>query len=68
MNRQKAVQAFERHAKEEWRIHKELMKDASIDVRRLATKHWRDTKAIHKDFLRHLKKAWKASPDVRRPQ
>lgn len=59
MNRQKAIQALERHTKEEWRIHKELMKDANIDVKRLATKHWRDTKAIHLQFLRDLKRAWK---------
>jgi hypothetical protein len=61
MNRQKAIQALERHAKEEWRIHKELMKDAGVDIRRLAIKHWRDTKAIHKDFLMDLKKAWRAA-------
>jgi uncharacterized protein YdaU (DUF1376 family) len=60
MNARQAVQALERHRKEEWRIHKELMKDASIDVKRLATKHWRDTKAIHQLFFRELKKAWKA--------
>jgi hypothetical protein len=60
MNKQKAIKAFEHHVKEEWRIHKELMKDAGIDVRRLAIKHWRDTKAIHRDFLTELKKAWRA--------
>jgi hypothetical protein len=41
------------------------MKDAGIDVRRLATKHWRDTKAIHQEFFRELKKAWKARPSAR---
>jgi hypothetical protein len=35
------------------------MKDTNIDVKRLATKHWRDTKAIHLQFLRDLKRAWK---------
>jgi hypothetical protein len=60
MNARKAVQALERHAKDEWRIHKELMKDAGVDVKRLATKHWRDTKAIHQAFFKELKKAWKA--------
>ena len=60
MNRQQAIRALQHHAKEEWRIHKELMKDAGIDVKRLATKHWRDTKAIHQEFFRELKKAWKA--------
>ena len=60
MNRHKGIEALQQHAKEEWRIHKELMKDAGIDVKRLATKHWRDTKAIHQAFFRDLKKAWKA--------
>jgi len=55
-----AMQALERHIKEEWRIHKELMKDASVDVKRLASKHWRDTKAMHQDFFKELKKAWSA--------
>jgi hypothetical protein len=59
MNTHKAIQALERHAKEEWRIHKELIKDASTDIKRLARKHWRDTKAIHKDFLEELKRAWR---------
>jgi hypothetical protein len=61
MDTRKAMQALERHTKEEFRIHKELFKDASVDVKRLATKHWRDTKAIHRDFFKELKKAWKAS-------
>jgi hypothetical protein len=56
------MEALEHHAKEEWRIHKELMKDAGIDIRRLVTKHWRDSKAIHQAFFRDLKKAWKAAP------
>lgn len=58
MNTRKALQALERHAKEEWRIHEELIKDAGVDVKRLARKHWRDTKAIHAEFFRDLKKAW----------
>jgi hypothetical protein len=41
------------------------MKDAGIDVRKLATRHWRDTKAIHQEFFRELKKAWKARPSAR---
>jgi hypothetical protein len=60
MDTRKAMQALERHTKEEFRIHKELFKDASVDVKRLASKHWRDTKAIHRDFFKELKKAWRA--------
>lgn len=60
MNTHKAIQALERHTKEEWCIHKELMKDAGVDIKRLAIKHWRDTKAIHHDFFKELKKAWAA--------
>lgn len=37
------------------------MKDAGIDVKRLAIKHWRDTKAIHQAFFKELRKAWKAT-------
>jgi hypothetical protein len=61
VNTRKAIQVLERHTKEEWRIHKELFQDASVDVRRLARKHWRDTKAIHVGFFKELKKAWKAA-------
>jgi hypothetical protein len=61
MNSRKAIQALERHASEEWRIHKELFKEASADVRKLARKHWNDTKAIHRTFYKELKKAWKAA-------
>ena len=57
MNIQEAIAALEKHAKEEWRIHEELIKDATTDIKRLAQKHWRDTKAIHQDFLKDLKKA-----------
>lgn len=60
MNTHRAVQALERHTIDEWRIHKELFKDASADFRKLARKHWNDTKAIHKAFFKELKKAWKA--------
>ena len=59
MNTGKAIQALEKHAREEWRIHQELLKDASADIRELARKHWKDTKAIHKEFLKDLKRAWK---------
>jgi hypothetical protein len=60
VNTNKAIRALEKHAKEEWRIHQELLKNASVDVRRLARKHWKDTRAIHRDFLKDLKRAWKA--------
>jgi hypothetical protein len=60
MNTRRAIQALERHAKDEFRIHRELFKDASADVRKLARKHWKDTRVIHTKFFKQLKKAWKA--------
>ena len=60
MDTHKAIQALEKHGKEEWRIHQELIKDATVDIKRLARKHWRDTKAIHQEFLNDLKRAWKS--------
>ena len=35
------------------------LQDAGTDVKKLARKHWKDTRAIHKDFFKDLKKAWK---------
>jgi hypothetical protein len=61
MNTSKAIRALENHAKEEWRIHQELITDASADVKKLARKHWKDTWAIHKEFLKDLKRAWKTT-------
>jgi hypothetical protein len=61
MNAGKAIRALTKHVREERRIHHELLKDASADVRKLARKHWKDTYDIHREFLKDLKRAWKTS-------
>lgn len=59
MNIKKSIQALKDHAKEEVRIHKEIMKEAKGDLKHLAKKHLADTVEIHKKFWKDLKKSWK---------
>jgi hypothetical protein len=59
MNTHRLVSAVEHHAADEWRIHRELFRDAFADMRKLARKHWSDTKAIHRSFFKEMKKAWR---------
>lgn len=59
MNIQKGLAALKKHAKEETRIHEEILKEAKDDVKHLLKKHLEDTVAIHKAFWKDLKKAGK---------
>lgn len=54
MGIKKSLKALESHAKEEWRIHAELIESRDKGVRQLAKKHWKDIKKIHKAFFRQL--------------
>ena len=58
MNIKKSIQALQAHAKEEIRIHKEVMRETKGDVKHLIKKHLADTKAIHVKFWKDLKKSW----------
>lgn len=60
MNIQKGLNALKNHAKEELRIHREILKESKADVRHLVRKHLNDTITIHKNFWRELKKAVKS--------
>lgn len=57
MNIHKGLDALKRHAKEELRIHEEILKEAKKDVRHLVKKHLDDTISIHKAFWKDLKKS-----------
>ena len=57
MNVQKGLKVLEKHAKEEYRIHEEILKEATGGVKNLVKKHWEDTASIHKAFWRDLKAA-----------
>lgn len=57
MNVQKGLIALKKHAKEEVRIHEEVLKEAKGDVKQLVKKHFDDTLLIHKAFWKDLKKA-----------
>jgi len=59
MNLKKSIQALRDHAKEEVRIHKEIIKEAKGNVKHLAKKHLADNMVIHKKFWKDLKKSWK---------
>lgn len=59
MGIKKSLKALESHAKEEWRIHAELMESREKSIRQLAKKHWKDIKKIHKMFFRQLQDAIK---------
>jgi hypothetical protein len=54
------VKALKDHAKEEVRIHSEIIKEADEDIKNLAKKHLADTVEIHKKFWKELKKSWKS--------
>lgn len=56
MNIQKGLIALKKHAKEEVRIHEEVLKEAKGDIRHLVKKHFDDTVSIHKTFWKDLKK------------
>ncbi len=56
----KGFEALKKHAGEEVRIHKELLKESQKDVKHLLRKHLKDTVAIHKTFWNELKKIVKA--------
>ncbi len=60
MNLHKTLKALENHIKEEARIHKEVINEASGDVKHLVKKHLKDAVAIHKAFWKDLKKAVKS--------
>lgn len=60
MNLKKSIQALKDHAKEEARIHKEVMKEAKGDVKHLVKKHLSDSIEIHKKFWKDLKDSWNA--------
>jgi gas vesicle protein len=60
MNLKKSVKALKDHAKEEVRIHSEIIKEADEDIKNLAKKHLADTVEIHKKFWKELKKSWKS--------
>jgi hypothetical protein len=59
MNLQKTIQALKDHAKEEVRIHKEIIKEAKGDAKHLIKKHLADTIQIHKKFWKELKDSFK---------
>jgi hypothetical protein len=60
MNAKQILLALRNHANEEIRIHKEIMTEAKGDTKHLVKKHLADTKAIHKEFWKDLKNAWKS--------
>ena len=66
MNILQAIKALENHAKEEWRIHSELIAEAGTDIKKLAKKHWTDTKNIHRQFLKDLKKSAKDQSQLKK--
>lgn len=59
MNIKASIQALKDHAKEEVRIHREIIKEAKGDGKHLVKKHLTDTIEIHKKFWKDLKKSWK---------
>ncbi|KKR43831.1 MAG: hypothetical protein UU10_C0012G0002 [Parcubacteria group bacterium GW2011_GWF1_40_6] len=59
MNLKESIQALKDHAKEEVRIHGEIMGEAKGDIKHLVKKHLADTINIHKKFWKDLKKSWK---------
>lgn len=59
MNIKASIQALKDHAKEEVRIHREIIKEAKGDGKNLVKKHLADTIEIHKRFWKDLKKSWK---------
>ncbi len=59
MNLQKTIQALKDHAKEEVRIHKEIIKEAKGDAKHLIKKHLADTIQIHNKFWKELKDSFK---------
>jgi len=56
MNLKKSIQALKDHAKEEIRIHEEIMEEAKGDVKHLVKKHLDDTIDIHKRFWKDLER------------
>ena len=52
----KGFEALKKHAGEEVRIHKKLLKESQADVKHLLRKHLKDTVAIHKAFWSEVKK------------
>jgi hypothetical protein len=60
MNIKAGLQALKKHAAEEVRIHKEILKEAQGDAKHLIRKHVKDTVEIHKSFWKELKKAAKS--------
>ena len=60
MNVQKGLTALKKHTQEEWRIHEEILKEATGDVKRLVKKHLDDSVDIHKTLWKELKNAMKS--------
>ena len=60
MNIQKGLDVLKNHAKEELRIHREILKESKVDVKHLVKKHLNDTITIHKAFWKELNKAIKS--------
>ena len=58
MNIKASIKALKDHAKEEVRIHREIIKEAKGDGKHLVKKHLADTIEIHKRFWKDLKKSW----------
>lgn len=57
MNLQLILKTLKDHAKEEIRIHEDILSEAGGDVKDLVDKHLRDTMSIHKAFWKKLKNA-----------
>lgn len=60
MNLQKGLEALKKHTEEEWRIHQEILIEATGDVKHLVKKHLDDSVAIHKTLWKELKDAMKS--------
>ena len=60
MNIKASIQALKDHAKEEFRIHREIIKEAKGDGKHLVKKHLADTVEIHKKFWKELKESLKS--------
>ncbi len=60
MNIQKILKSLKDHANEEVRVHKEVFTDAKTDVKKLVSKHLKDTMSIHRAFWKDLKNAAKS--------
>jgi hypothetical protein len=60
MNIKASIRALKDHAKEEVRIHREIIKEAKGDGKHLVKRHLADTVEIHKKFWKELKESLKS--------